>query len=146
MGEEEEIKILHVDDTEMDRLIVKRALEKSKLRNRLFVCEDGEQALDFLYHRGDYTSREEYPQPDVILLDLNMPKVDGITVLKQIKSDEELKNIPVLIFTTSDRDEDIIRTFEDGVSSYLLKSKFVHKTAEMVGLFDTILSLVRGRK
>ncbi len=144
MGEEEEeIKILHVEDTEMDRLIVKRALEKSKLRNRLFVCEDGEQALDFLYNRGDYTSREEYPKPDVILLDLNMPKVDGITVLKQIKSDEELRNISVVIFTTSDRDEDIIRTFEDGVSSYLLKSKFIHKTAEMEGLFDTILSLVR---
>lgn len=144
MGEEEEeIKILHVEDTEMDRLIVKRALEKSKLRNRLFVCEDGEQALDFLYNRGDYTSREEYPKPDVILLDLNMPKVDGITVLKQIKSDDKLRNISVVIFTTSDRDEDIIRTFEDGVSSYLLKSKFVHKTAEMEGLFDTILSLVR---
>ena len=144
MGEEEEeTKILHVEDTEMDRLIVKRALEKSKLRNRLFVCEDGEQALDFLYNRGDYTSQKEYPKPDVILLDLNMPKVDGITVLKQIKSDDELKNIPVVIFTTSDRDEDIIRTFEDGVSSYLLKSKFIHKTAEMEGLFDTILSLVR---
>jgi len=144
MGEEEEeIKILHVEDTEMDRLIVKRALEKSKLRNRLFVCEDGEQALDFLYNRGDYTSQKEYPKPDVILLDLNMPKVDGITVLKQIKSDDKLRNISVVIFTTSDRDEDIIRTFEDGVSSYLLKSKFVHKTAEMEGLFDTILSLVR---
>jgi len=144
MGEEEEeTKILHVEDTEMDRLIVKRALEKSKLRNRLFVCEDGEQALDFLYNRGDYTSQKEYPKPDVILLDLNMPKVDGITVLKQIKSDEELRDIPVVIFTTSDRDEDIIRTFEDGVSSYLLKSKFIHKTAEMAGLFDTILSLVR---
>ena len=143
MGEEKEIKILHVEDTEMDRLIVKRALEKSKLRNRLFVCEDGEQALDFLYNRGDYTSQKEYPKPDVILLDLNMPKVDGITVLKQIKSDDKLKNIPVVVFTTSDRDEDIIRTFEDGVSSYLLKSKFIHKTAEMEGLFDTILSLVR---
>ena len=143
MGEEEEIKILHVEDTEMDRLIVKRALEKIKLRNRLFVCEDGEQALDFLYNRGDYTSQKEYPKPDVILLDLNMPKVDGITVLKQIKSDDKLRNISVVIFTTSDRDEDIIRTFEDGVSSYLLKSKFVHKTAEMEGLFDTILSLVR---
>ncbi len=143
MGEEEGIKILQVDDTEMDRLIVKRALEKSKLRNRLFVCEDGEQALDFLYNRGDYTSQKEYPKPDVILLDLNMPKVDGITVLKQIKSDDKLKNIPVVVFTTSDRDEDIIRTFEDGVSSYLLKSKFIHKTAEMEGLFDTILSLVR---
>ena len=141
--EEEETKILHVEDTEMDRLIVKRALEKIKLRNRLFVCEDGEQALDFLYNRGDYTSQKEYPKPDVILLDLNMPKVDGITVLKQIKSDDKLKNIPVVVFTTSDRDEDIIRTFEDGVSSYLLKSKFIHKTAEMEGLFDTILSLVR---
>jgi len=143
MEEEKEIKILHVDDTEMDRFIVKRALEKSALGNRLFVCEDGEQALDFLYHRGEYTSQEEYPKPDIILLDLNMPKIDGIGVLKQIKNDEELKDIPVIIFTTSDRDEDIIRTFEDGVNSYLLKSKFIHKTAEMEGLFDAILSLVR---
>ncbi len=142
MGEKREIKILHVDDTEMDRFIVRRALEKSKLNNRLFVCEDGEEALDFLYHRGKYSSTEEYPKPDIILLDLNMPKIDGIGVLKQMKSDSELKDIPVVIFTTSDRDEDIITTFEDGVSSYILKSKFVHKTAEMEGLFDTILSLV----
>ena len=142
MEEEKEIKILHVDDTEMDRIIVRRALKKSKLNNKLFVCEDGEDALDFLYHRGKYTSAKEYPRPDIILLDLNMPKIDGIGVLKQIKSDEEHKDIPVVVFTTSDRDEDIIRTFEEGVSSYILKSKFLSKTAEMEGLFDAIISLI----
>lgn len=142
-GKEKEIKILHVDDDEVDRLIVKKALEKSKLRNRLWACEDGEAALDFLYNRGKYESKAEYPKPDVILLDLRMPKVDGIEVLKQIKSEEKLKDIPVLIFTTSDKDEDIIRTFEDGVKSYVLKSKFVHKTAKMDDLLDTLLTYMR---
>ena len=140
-GEEEAIKILHVEDTELDRLIVKRALEKSKLRNRRWACKDGEEALDFLYNRGKYASKEEYPKPDIILLDLRMPKVDGIEVLKQIKSDGELKDIPVAVFTTSEKDEDIIKTFEDGVGSYILKSRFVHKTAAMEGLIDTIISL-----
>ena len=145
MEEGKEIRILHVEDSEMDRIIVKRALEKSKLRNHLFVCEDGEQALDFLYHRGKYTSAKEYPRPDIILLDLKMPKIDGLAVLKQIKGDEELKDIPVVVFTTSDSDEDIIRSFEDGVNSYILKSKLIHKTAEMEGLFDAIISLIHWK-
>ena len=143
MEEEKVIKILQVEDTEMDRLIVKRALEKSKLMNKLFVCEDGADALDFLYHRGNYTSTEDYPQPDIILLDLRLPKVDGVEVLKQIKSDGDLKDIPVIVFTTSDKDVDIIKTYEAGVKSYFLKSKFINKTAEMEGLLDTILSLMR---
>ena len=139
-GKEEEIKILHVEDAEGDRLIVKRALEKCELRNRLWVCEDGEAALDFLYNRGKYESREEYPKPDIILLDLRLPKIDGQEVLKQIRGEEKLKDIPVLVLTTSDRDEDMIKTFEDGVESYILKSRFVHKSAKMEELFDTILS------
>lgn len=141
--EEKEIKILHVEDTEIDRLIMKRALEKSTLKNRLFVCKDGEEALDFLYNRGKYASKDEYPKPDVILLDLRMPKVDGIDVLKQIKSDEELRDIPVVVFTTSEKDMDIIKTYEEGVSSYVLKSTVIQKkTADMGGLL-AIISLIR---
>jgi CheY-like chemotaxis protein len=103
MVEEKEVRILHVDDTEMDRFIVKRALEKSTLNNRLFVCEDGEQALDFLYHRAKYTSQEEYPRPDIILLDLNMPKIDGIGVLKQTA----LKKIAAVVMLTGSGSEEI---------------------------------------
>lgn len=137
-----EIKILDVEDTEEDVLIVKRTLEKSKLRNRLFIVRDGEEALNFLYNRGDYASKEQYPKPDVILLDLRLPKLDGLEVLKRIRNDERLKDIPVVVFTMSDKDEDIIKTYEDGISGYILKSRFAHKTAKMEGLLDTILALV----
>lgn len=141
-GEEKEIKILLVEDLEEDILIVERALEKSELRNRLFVARDGEEALDFLYNRGDYASKEEYPKPDVILLDLRLPKLDGIEVLKRIKSEEELKDIPVVVLTSSDRDVDIIKTYEEGVKGYIVKSAFIQKTAKMEGLLDAIISFV----
>lgn len=142
-GEDALIRILQVEDTEMDQLIVKRALEKSKLKTLLFVCEDGEEALNFLHNRGKYASEAEYPKPDIILLDLRLPKIDGTDVLKEIKSEEKLKDIPVVIFTTSEQDMDMIKTFEEGVRSYILKSSFLQKTAEMEGLIEAIISFMR---
>ncbi|MDI6810623.1 MAG: response regulator [archaeon] len=141
--EKKEIKILLVEDLEEHVLIIKHALEKSELRNRVFVTRDGEVALDFLYNRGDYASRDKYPKPDVILLDLRLPKLDGIEVLKRIKSEGRLKDIPVIVLTSSTRDEDIIKTYKSGARGYLLKSTFiVEKTANMEGLLDAIISLV----
>lgn len=141
--EKKEIKILLVEDLEEHVLIIKHALEKSELRNRVFVTRDGEEALDFLYNRGDYASRDKYPKPDVILLDLRLPKLDGIEVLKRIKSEGRLKDIPVIVLTSSTRDEDIIKTYKGGARGYLLKSTFiVEKTANMEGLLDAIISLV----
>ncbi len=142
---EKEIKILLVEDLEEHVLIVENALEGSKLRNRLFVTRDGEEALDFLYKRGKYADTD-YPKPDVILLDLRLPKIDGIEVLKKIKEEEGLKDIPVVVLTSSDREDDIIKSYEGDVKSYLLKSVLlksvlIQKTGKMRELLDAILSL-----
>ena len=140
--EEKELKILLVEDLVEHALIIKNALERSDLKNRVMVCQDGEEALDFLYNRGDYASKAEYPKPDVVLLDLRLPKIDGIEVLKQIKNEENLKDIPVIVLTASEKAEDIIGTYEEGVSSYLMKSSFiVQKTGKMENLLEVILSL-----
>ena len=112
-----------------------------KVRHRIWVCRDGEEALDFLHNCGSYADREEYPKPDIILLDLRMPKVGGIEVLKQMQSEENLKDIPVIVLTTSDRDDDILKSYEMGVRSYLTKpALFVRKTGEMSGVLDALLS------
>lgn len=143
MEEKEEIKILLVEDLEEHVLIIRTVLERSRLRNRVFVASDGEAALDFLYNRGDYADEKKYPKPDIILLDLRLPKLDGIEVLEQIKQEEELKDIPVVVLTSSARDDDIIKTYEEGVKSYILKSAFiVQKRGKMEGLLDAIISLV----
>ncbi|MBN1455307.1 MAG: response regulator, partial [Methanomicrobia archaeon] len=99
-------------------------------------------ALDFLYNRGAYASKTAYPKPDVILLDLRLPEIDGLEVLKQIKADEHLKDIAVIVLTASERGEDIIEAYKDDVQSYILKSAFiVSKTGKMDGLLDAILSI-----
>jgi CheY-like chemotaxis protein len=138
----EELKILIVEDEEEHVLIIQNALEGSERKKRIWVCRDGAEALDFLYNRGAYTSKEQYPRPDVILLDLRLPKVDGLEVLKQIKREEGLKDIPVVVLTASERGEDIIEAYRDDVQGYLLKSAFiVSKGAKMEGLLDALLSL-----
>ncbi len=142
--EEKEIKILLVEDLKEDVFIIRKALEGSRLRNRVFVTRDGEEALDFLYNRGDYADEKKYPKPDIILLDLRLPKLDGIEVLEQIKQKEGIKDIPVVVLTSSERNDDIIKTYEKGVKSYILKSAFIVKkaTGKMEGLLDAIISLV----
>lgn len=140
--EKKELKILIVEDEEEHVLIIRNALESSKREKRIWVCKDGAEALDFLHNLGAYKSVEQYPKPDVILLDLRLPKVDGLEVLKQIKSEEELKDIPVVVLTASERGEDIIEAYRDNVQGYLLKSAFiVTKGAKMEGLLDALLSL-----
>ena len=141
--EEREIKILLVEDLEEHVLIIRKTLEGSRLRNSVFVASDGEEALDFLYNRGDYADKKKYPKPDLILLDLRLPKLDGIEVLEQIKHEEGIKDIPVVVLTSSERDDDIIKTYEKGVKSYILKSALiVQKRGKMEGLLDAIISLV----
>jgi len=141
-GKKEERKILLVEDLEEHVQIIRNALEQSGQTNRIWVCGDGEEALDFLYNRGDYTSKEKYPEPDVILLDLRLPKLDGLEVLERIKSEERLKDIPVVVLTVSGKDEDIIRACTNGAKSYLLKSTLiVGKTRKMEGLLNALLSL-----
>lgn len=142
MNRPREPNILLVEDTEEHALLIKRALEYGKLRTKLFWVADGEAALDFLYHRGDYADREANPQPDLILLDLKLPKISGLEVLKQIKGEESLKNIPVVVLTSSDEDKDIIRSYQEGAESYLTKAVlFLNTGADPTAILDTLLTL-----
>ncbi len=113
--------ILLVEDDPDDQELTKRALRSSKLLNTLKIVSDGEEALDYLYQRGKYTNPDEAPRPELILLDLNMPKLDGRAVLTRIKEDENLRSIPVVILTTSSREEDVARSYHLGVNSYITK-------------------------
>ncbi len=113
--------ILIADDDAEDRMLVKEALDESRLKNQVQFVENGEELLDYLHNRGKYTDKEKYPTPGLILLDLNMPKKDGREALKDIKSDEHLRVIPVVVLTTSKAEEDILRTYDLGVSSFITK-------------------------
>ena len=113
--------ILLAEDDLGDQELTKRALEEGKVENELYIVKDGEEALDYLFRRGRYTDPETSPRPDLFLLDLNMPKIDGRQVLEQIRSIHELRNIRVVVLTTSRLEEDITRSYDLGVHSYITK-------------------------
>ena len=115
------ITILMADDDEDDRLLAKDALEECRLANDLHFVVDGEDLMDYLYHRGKYTQLIKSPRPGLILLDLNMPKKDGREALQEIKGDPKLRLIPVIVLTTSKAEEDIYRTYDVGANSYISK-------------------------
>lgn len=108
------------DDDEDDRNLTREALQEGRLVNELRFVEDGQELLDYLRRSGKYNA-ENAPRPGLILLDLNMPRKDGRTTLKEIKNDPELRQIPVVILTTSKADEDIYRSYDLGVNSYIVK-------------------------
>ena len=112
------IDILLVEDDPGDELITREAFEHNKLQNRLHVAHDGEEGLDFLYQRGAY---QDSPRPDLILLDLNLPKYDGRQLLERIKSDPDLSCIPVVVLTTSSAEEDILRSYELHANAFVTK-------------------------
>ena len=110
------------DDDEDDRLLTRQALEDAHISNAVRFVEDGEQLLDYLYQRGPFAGETgEAPRPGLILLDLNMPKLDGREALKTIKEDEQLRDIPVVVLSTSRLDEDIARSYQLGVNSFITK-------------------------
>ncbi|GLI32975.1 response regulator [Desulforhabdus amnigena] len=113
--------ILIVEDEEAHAELTKRAIRKAGHANRIDILNDGEQALDYLFNRGIYSDREKYPCPALILLDINLPGIDGIEVLKRIKEDPRLKPIPVIMLTTSKREEDIAASYGHYANSYLTK-------------------------
>lgn len=115
------IMILMADDDPDDRAMTKEALEENFLLNELRFVEDGAELMDYLKRNGKYSNPDTSPRPGVILLDLNMPKKDGRQCLKEIKSDDELKSIPVIVLTTSKAEEDILRTYDLGVNSFVTK-------------------------
>lgn len=115
------IVILLADDDEEDRMLAAGALEESRVVNDLRFVEDGEELLDYLYHRGAYAAQGSAPTPGLILLDLNMPRKDGREALREIKADPELRRIPVVVLTTSKAEEDIYRTYDLGANSFITK-------------------------
>lgn len=115
------IEIVLVEDNPDDAGLVIHALKKSRLANHILHLKDGAEALDFIFGRGKFAGRNINDLPKVILLDLNMPKIDGLQVLKEIKSDERTKAIPVVIMTSSKLDSDIIQGYRLGANSYVVK-------------------------
>jgi CheY-like chemotaxis protein len=115
------IVILLADDDEEDRMLAANALEESRVVNDFRFVEDGEELLDYLYHRGRYDEPGSSPTPGLILLDLNMPRKDGREALREIKADPDLRRIPVVVLTTSKAEEDIYRTYDLGANSFITK-------------------------
>lgn len=125
------ITILMADDDDDDYLLTKKALKESKLANTLIRVKDGEELLDYLYQRGEFKDAPT-ERPGVILLDLNMPRKDGREALKEIKADEDLKDIPVVIFTTSKAEEDVYRSYQLGSNSFITKPVTFEKLVSVI--------------
>jgi len=121
MNNRRSITILLADDDVDDRMMASDALEESRLANDLRCVEDGEELMDYLHRRGKYAPPNDAPRPGLILLDLNMPRKDGREALKEIKAEPELRSIPVIVLTTSKAEEDIYRTYDLGVNSFITK-------------------------
>src|SRR6266550_1452186 len=119
--EHEEIGILLVEDDPLDLEMTMRALQSDHVNNRIEVARDGEEALDFLFCRGAYSSRSPQQQPKLVLLDLKLPKIDGLEVLREIRATPQTRAIPVVILTSSAEQRDIVETYKLGVNSYIQK-------------------------
>jgi CheY-like chemotaxis protein len=126
------ITILMADDDADDRQMTKEAFVESRLANDLRFVEDGVELLDYLYRRGKYAPPAEAPRPGLILLDLNMPKMDGREALKEIKRDPELRRIRVVVMTTSKAEEDVLRTYDLSAASYIAKPVTFAQLSEVI--------------
>jgi CheY-like chemotaxis protein len=113
--------ILYAEDDPEDRMLVEDAMEESRLANEVHFVEDGEELMDYLFRRGEYTKLSNNPLPGLILLDLNMPKKDGREALEEIKADPDLKRIPIVVLTTSKAEEDILSSYDLGVNGFVIK-------------------------
>jgi two-component system, chemotaxis family, response regulator Rcp1 len=112
------IEILMVEDNPVDVLVTREALKQGRITNNLSVAEDGEEALDFLFRTGQFSAA---PRPDLILLDLNLPKKDGREILTELKNNPDLRSIPVVILTTSQAEEDVLRSYDCGANCFIVK-------------------------
>jgi two-component system response regulator len=120
------------EDDADDRMLTKEALDESRVLNDLRFVEDGEELLAYLRREGKYSNAEEAPRPSLILLDLNMPKKDGREALREIKSDPELRRIPIVVMTTSKAEEDIFRSYDLGASSFITKPVTFDRLVELM--------------
>ena len=138
-----ELDILLVEDNQDDMDLALHALRREKLANSIFVARDGEEALDFLFCRGAFAQRSFENPPKLVLLDLKLPKVDGMEVLKQIKSDPRTKTIPVVIMTSSKEERDLVAGYNLGANSYIQKPvdfEQFRETVKSVGLYWVVIN------
>jgi CheY-like chemotaxis protein len=138
------IEVLLVEDDPGDELMTREAFDEHKISNRLHIVRDGEEALDFLFHRGEYTHA---PKVDLILLDLNLPKYDGRQVLERVRADPDLTHVPVVILTTSSSEEDILRSYKLHANAYVTKpvdvNDFIAAVRQIDEFFLTVVRLPR---
>jgi CheY-like chemotaxis protein len=138
----EPIVVLLVEDDPGDELMTREAFEENKVRNTLYVVRDGEEALHFLRREGEYT---DAPRPGLILLDLNLPRFDGRQVLAEIKGDPDLSTIPVVVLTTSEAEEDILRSYKLHANAYVTKpvdfERFIEVVRQIDDFFVTVVKL-----
>jgi CheY-like chemotaxis protein len=128
--------ILMADDDADDRDFTRSAMQESRLANDLRCVEDGEELLDYLYRRGRYADPKDSPRPGLILLDLNMPRLDGREALREIKADPKLRNIPIVVLTTSKTEEDILRSYNLGANCFITKPVTFEGLVDVVKVLD----------
>ena len=134
--------ILMAEDDEHDIVATKRAWKKHRIANPLYIVNDGEECLDFLHQRGKYSEPGAAPRPGIVMLDIKMPKMDGLAVLKQIREDDEMRHLPVIILTTSKAEEDRIRGYDLGVNAYIVKPVGFDSFSEAVKTISLFWQLV----
>ncbi len=143
--EMQSVTILLVEDNPDDVILTKEALKEGKIKNHLYDVGDGVEAMDFLRKKGKY---KDSPRPDIVFLDLNLPKKDGRQVLSEIKEDPELKGIPVVILTTSEAEEDVIKSYKLHANCYITKpvnlDRFIHVVKQLDDFWFDIVRLPRG--
>jgi len=127
---------LLVEDNPADQQLTIRAFKKGKVNTNLQIANDGQEAMDYLNRVGKYADKKEYPWPDLILLDINMPRKDGKQVLREIKENKEFKTIPIVMLTTSDQEKDILEAYELGVNSYISKPVRINEFIDVINKLE----------
>ena len=144
MSNNDNKNILLVEDNSNDEMLTIRAFKKNNISNKIDVARDGQEALDYLFCEGEYSEREKGNNPQVILLDINLPKIDGLDVLRQLRANEQTALIPVVIMTTSDEQNDLITSYKLGANSYVRKpvdlESFV-QAMKQLGTYWLVLNL-----
>jgi CheY-like chemotaxis protein len=139
--------VLMAEDNEHDIVATKRAWKKHQIANPLYIVNDGEECLDFLHRRGKYAEPNSAPKPGILLLDIKMPKMDGLDVLKHIREDEALRYLPIIMLTTSKAEEDRLRSYDLGANAYIVKPVGFENFSEAVktiSLFWQLVELPEG--
>ena len=126
------LTILLVEDNADHAELIRRGYEENQIVNKIYHVTDGEAALDYLFHRGEYCVLEESPRPDIIFLDLRLPKIDGLDVLKKIKDTEELRDIHIIVLTSSSEEKDITGAYEYHINGYLVKPVGIEKFSKLL--------------